>query len=116
MEQHQHKHIPDGFIFELRELHQRFDFALAQDANEAAIWQKIIELETKRILERKQTPGGKKVDATVITRINQMLGSLGATDAAQRLDEVVDLNIVARELAAMKWMVEGDGVERMPDE
>ena len=114
--QHQSKQLPDGFIFELRELHQRFDFSMAQDANEAAIWQKIIELEAKRILERKQTPRGKKVSAEVIEKINQMLGSLGATDAAQRLDEVVDLNIVARELAAMKWMVEGDGVERMPDE
>ena len=107
VQQHQNEDIPDGFIFELRELHQRFDFALAQDANQAATWHTIIGLEAKRILERKQTPRGKKVNASVIQKINAMLASAGATNAAQRLDEVVGLNIVARELATMKRMVEG---------
>ncbi len=117
IELHHAEHLPDGFIFELREMLKRFDFRLARDDAERTTWRTIIGLETKRIVSRKQTPSGLPMTNDRVQELMTMIHSLNQPPPNQpspnqppieaQIALFVNINIIARELASIKRMVDG---------
>ena len=78
VEYHVADRLPDGYAYELNHLLTRMDQRFAH-AEEKAAWIAIRHLEALRMLEKKKTPRGQKVDDAVCTYIRQLVDAAEAT-------------------------------------
>jgi len=106
---HASEQIPDGFAYEIRNLAQRLPLDKARDHAERDAWITIRALEVERMLARKYTSAGKKVDdetLKILTAIHQRYLSQDTLDDA--LDCIATLHIIASEFAAARRLAEGE--------